>query len=452
MRQLAGKINTQGLSLFERYVYARFCYRTGLDFITDAEYDELHQFFKGMMPKNKYVLTSYEDDPIPYEILQKVGFADEDIFHYANQVRMECSDELYQQYQDLISDGMAKSIQPYFTLQEVYDAFEAFAGMELCVSVKVDGTFAKAIYQPEKDGLQSFRCAATKARAEAAVPINITRNISRMVPKLVAVKGDTSIVTTGEVFCRESAIQLINNKYGISLKTPRTAGISMIRTKDYMDEDYKYVQYLVHNVNYGDTLSAGLEWAADAGFDVVPYKVFTYDSKSFDDFKEELTELINEMRDLADSLEFPSDGLVVQINDRTLYKAYATDTVYDNGNFAAKVLRWQPGVYESEITSFVPEQNADRFSIKALIKPTMVEGGITVTTLNLFNPAMVIKHDLVEGSKVLFQYKNATTPLFICNAENREFLEDFMRNMRGAGYADGDYGGYGEGDTNEFGV
>ena len=62
--KMQGKIDDSKLSGMERFLLARFCYRNGIEYWSDAEYDEFFAKMQRVYPNNRYVLTSYDDDPV----------------------------------------------------------------------------------------------------------------------------------------------------------------------------------------------------------------------------------------------------------------------------------------------------------------------------------------------------------------------------------------------------
>lgn len=450
MYQFNEKINDKDLSVVEKLYLARFCYKNGISYLTDAEYDYGMRLLKSKIPDHVLVLTSYDDDPIPYGILEKAGFSEEAIAHFGNTIKVSVSEDQEQDLREILDEKVSKSITPNFTWEEVYASFEKVAGYELCISPKIDGIMAKALYQKlEGKPRHKFRMSVTKSRAADSLPINITSNMSRLIPTTFysdnfkeysggAELGD--IIFTGEVFCSEEGVNYINDKYNIALVNGRTAGVSMIRTNDYADEDYSFMNFVVHGVPCCRTLSDGLDFAKKCGFVTVPYIKYTYESMDFEDFQNEIGELIRKVKAISEELGYPTDGMVVEINDRDAFAELISNGVYDGGNFAVKVGSWKPGIYVSELVGIETVQKSDRFSFIGIIKPLRTNSGITVSRINLYNPENIIKNNLTIGCKICFMYKNETTPLFVCNGDDEDEMRIKLDTMDlHAGFADATY-------------
>lgn len=430
--KMQGKIDDSKLSGMERFLLARFCYRNGIEYWSDAEYDEFFAKMQRVYPNNRYVLTSYDDDTVFPDLLEKAGFTDDDIYHFSNQVRADCSDEESAKYREEMLEGVSKGITGLFTLAECYDAAKALAGKELCISLKVDGIRVKALYQKQPSEVQhTYKFATTRGQALGTVPVNITRNVSRILPKSFKTDIDVSnVLIDGECFCYEDAIDYINAKYNTDLKVPRSAGMSMIRTTGYEDSDYQYVAILVHGINLGRTVSEGYEIAEMLGFETVPYMTYTFEDKGYEAFKEEVLGLVRKLKSIGDASGIKSDGMVVCLNDKSDLMELRTDTAYDGGVYAFKVGEWSPGIYTSTIQKIVFDQQADRVSFKALIEPVRTQSGITVQTINLYNLATIVRNDLHEGGNITFRYKNETTPLLVDKSEDAFAMFGGARNAK----------------------
>lgn len=415
MYRMKGKIDDRNLDLYERYILARYCYRVGIPYWDDAFYDKVNSDFMRINPNDRYVRSSYDDDPVPFEILIDAGFAEEDIRHLANMVRVsyEQDDPCVRAYREALQERESKSIVPYFRMEEAYKAMESLAGNELCLSVKIDGIKGISLYSSFPDKRIHKFCYATTRGGKEGNPINITKNISRILPTSVPLQfGINNLIIEGEVLCIKSAIEWINRKHGINLKVPRSAALSMIQTDEYDNEDYNYLVYLVHNFPLGSTLSEGFEIAKELGFEVVPYRVYQYTSKSFAEFRREIAEIISEMKAIADESDFKSDGLVVSLNSRSELLRLSKEGLYDGGILSLKIGEWEPGVYRGKVLSVSAIQQAENFSFKLNIAPVRTDSGVTVSTLNMYNLAAIVANDIEIGDMVEFEYKNETTPLF----------------------------------------
>lgn len=421
--KIQGTLNTSNLTRMEQFVLARFCYRNGIEYWTDEQYDCFARELAGLQPENRYVLSSYEDDPIDIGLLERAGFTDEDINYFISCVRVESSADTTQ-YRDALTEGVTKSITPLFTFRECYEAAKAFTGKELCISLKVDGIHVKALYrQTPPSVLHTLRFAATQGRAQGSTAIDITRNVSRIFPKSFLSESLGDIFIDGECFCYESAIDYINGKYDLNLKVPRSAGLSMIRTTEYEDVDYQFVNILLHDISLGDTKTESFEIARSLGFETVPYFKHVFKSTTYDDFCKEVLELVDKIAKMGEDEGLTSDGMVVSLNSKQELLGLRSDSMYDGGVYAFKIGKWSPGIYTSRVQNILCEQQADRMSFKAIIDPIKTQSGIVVSTINLYNLAMIIKNGITVGSEITFQYKNETTPLLIERGKSVNCLE-----------------------------
>lgn len=430
MYQIQGNIDCSKLSDFEKYIYARFAYRNGIEYITDAQYDELERRMRVEHPTSVYLHTTYDDDPVPIDILESVGYTDEDILYFTTQTRTD-SNDIDPMLQDKLDEQVSKSCFPYIDFESAYKAMEAVAGKELYIGLKVDGIKTRNLFQMDSNvdpslGHMKHVLSLTRARANGS-PINITPNVSRVIPHTLTGEkliGRDFLIVNGESYYDGECIDYVNSKYHIDLKTPRSAGLSFLRNSEYDPTDYANLMFWAFKVDYGETVSEGLDLAEELGFNVVPYILYVYKSKPFAAFVKEFTEIIDCMHKLADKEGIPTDGLVVQLNNKSDFDELVTETQYDGGMFALKIGAWAPGMYTSTVVDIDIRQQTEQCSVKVQIVPTKTQSGVTVSMINMYNLENLITSGVVVGSKIVFQYKNETTPLFVSCIGMDENIDD----------------------------
>lgn len=431
--ELPNDCKMETLTPMEKFALARFCYNLGIFMWDDDTYNREEQKLKKFLPDNEFANRSYEDDPIPFDVLNKLNLDDSIYFEMVSQqtTTLENESPEYKKYLDIMGERMSKSINPKYNMKEAYRVFERLAGYELCVSPKIDGVYAKLAYEKMGSTSESsdyrFKCSISRARGDNA-PINYTNNMSRIAPKAFTTEENginQFVVMSGETFCDMDAVEYVSEKYDMNLKTSRSAGKSMLQNNIYLAEDYSYMKIVIHGTDFKERMSEGYDFATDLGFTVVPYVVRTYEHMQFSEFEEWVEQLIDEVLEKCDrfaevyGFHLLLDGLVVAVDDRKESAKLETEGIYDEGSFALKVLRWAPGVYMTKVLSINFEQKASNIGLVAAVEPIKTTSGITISRVNLFNPRTLILNDITVGSEIVIMYKNETTPLFICNSTDR---------------------------------
>lgn len=391
------------MDLKDTVLLARFAYQYGHPIVEDAWYDEA---IKQLAAQGIHVNPIYEDDPIPWDILRANGIKDEEVYEWIGKPAPYAESD---KYYDIVDEAKSMSIRSVNNFADAYDWFSQLSpNTELVFTPKIDGINTRRGYQYVDESLK-FRVAMTRGRSSDA--IDITRNVSYITqPEIRNVDIQHDLVLYSESFCRKEDIPYISAKYGIPLKIPRNAGLSMMRVTSYEQEDFKYLHSLVFRCDVAETLSGGLDWAKAHGFQTVPYTLYMWKgAMEFSQFKTWLNHLIEQTKAYTDARGWPTDGVVVEINSRSAFVEGGIDHGYSEANLALKVGLWEPGIYQSRVLDIEIVQQDETASCKAIVAPVTTTGGQEVTTVNLFNPAIMIANKIHIGSVIKFRYKNETT-------------------------------------------
>ena len=394
--------------LLDKVKVARCMYAHGAEFISDAEYDQL---IDALRSEGIILDPIYENEEIPFEAFERVlNIAPSEVYkllgtadnvEYTSNFDAAVTSDL-----DFLSESESLSITSVNTFEDAYQWFKDHAGIELVISTKIDGINTRRGYKYTDDGLQ-YRASLTRGRRSD--PLNITENLAKISPLTLNTDITNDLVVYSETVAFKNAIDYINEKYNADYTMPRNLAMAMMRTDKFEKEDYKYLKSYVFRIDWGQKQSDGLELARELGFDVVPYVLYTYNNEPFAEFKKQMEDTISKLKDVADSMDVITDGMVAEINDRTAYGVADVTNNYSSANLALKIGLWQPGVYESVVTNLDIRQQSERCSCVAIIEPIKAKGGQTISRVNCFNPAVLFEYNILPGSKIRFQYKNETT-------------------------------------------
>lgn len=145
-----------------------------------------------------------------------------------------------------------------------------------------------------------------------------------------ALKGRVEV--RGEVVCKKANLKLMRNQY----KDCRSAASSLCNMME-PDPDCELLQFCVWDViadrwNYGPEANIGLDMAKASGFKDVYYVCNNLeDGYHFGDTLQRYFDA-----EKRESLEFPTDGVVIRVNHRSDFKALGATAHHPKGSIAYK--------------------------------------------------------------------------------------------------------------------
>lgn len=415
-------INCKDFTAEEYYILARFMYRIGYRICEDVDYDALEKELKNKYKTDttslfsnddksitKYLERSYDDDPIPYDLLGR-AMTTEQMNMLLRGVDLGSSEDT-----SIVND-VSKSMKAYRTLDEAYDWITSNKQYEFCISPKIDGINTTSAYHLA-GGHRVLKY--TRTRGRSGRHFDITANARYVLP--IAVDTDEDLTIAGEAIYPSEDLHVLNEALEYSgddtIVTPRGGALSALRRSNLNAEVYEYLKIFVFRCNLGKSFADGLDIASKLGFLVVPHEVYKFSYTTKQEYEKELTDLIWKYKTKMDAMNIATDGIVLQINDRTVSIDMQTNTLHDGDNLAVKALAWEPGIYTSRIRSFIMKNSTSQFCCKALIDPVYTESGKKLSVVNLYNPETLITNGLKVGSLIEINYKNETTINFLRKLE-----------------------------------
>ncbi len=391
---------------------ARYMYANGVTHISDADYDN---YCRSLVDSGITLDPIYENDPVPYEAFAQVmGYSKEETDAYlANHNIIAASPVVSSslfaddtQDLDFLTESASLSINAVHKFEEAFSWFTKHQDEEIVISTKIDGINTRRGYMNCGDHLE-YRAALTRGRSSD--PINITENMRIISPKTVTGCNE-SLVIYSETVVKSAFIDEANQKYDSTYTIPRGLAMAMMRVADkFAVEDYENLKSFVFRVDWGKTLVDGLELARKLGFDVVPYITYTYKGESFVEFKQQMEQIILQLKTATDSMDIITDGMVAEVNDRVTFSSGEISNNYSSANIALKIGLWEPGVYSSKVVELDLNPQFDRCACVAIVEPVVATGGQTISRVNCYNPSILFERNILPGSTIRFEYKNETT-------------------------------------------
>ena len=372
------------------YMLARYMYRIGKPIMND----KLFNTYENILDKNNLVdkdiiNRSYDDDPIPYNLLKELGWEKHIVDLGVNSP-----------YAKYLDEEKSLSITPLINYEDIYNYCLSHRHLELIVSLKVDGISCKTLYMNGDYML-------TLSRARSGNGLDYTNGMRKILP-LNTDMVEKEVKIYSESFVEHSYLDTLKEKYDMSsYKTPRTAGTSLLRV-NHSDEDYRALHSLVFGAEglpYS-TISATLEHLDKRGFEVVPYIVLKPDTipSDFNEFKIFIKKLCD--RFFENTKEIPSDGIVIDVND--IHHEAIVNGKYSTRNIAMKIEQWSFRYYKGIIKNILLEQRAVNASCRVEIEPMKTSDGCEARIVNVHNPRILIDNNYKVGSEVYYERQSGT--------------------------------------------
>lgn len=341
-------------SLESQYRLASKAYAEGEPIMTDAEFDELENKLREL------------GSPL-------VDLVSEDFLEEGTS--QEVSYETF-------------SIRSPKNWEGVREFFEAFPDSTFVATLKMDGICTKLAI--DSNGLIS-----QSRNRGSRTAIDFT-GAMRIVLGDMKIRKPVSI--TGEAFVPWEDLEYFREKYNKDKYVmPRSAAISLLRTPyEHDEEDVKKLKFraFATDMKLLD-YEASLQWLKAKGFEIPKYKVFKIDLSK--DIEEQLLPIMNEV----DTGE-PSDGVVIQVNERGENFKPSIQGKYMSTQIAVKLGKWGGQVYEAEVIGLNIGMAKGNKGVTLQIKPFTLEDNSTINKVNAYNLGIVQRNKIKKGSIIKF--------------------------------------------------
>lgn len=392
------------------YILARYFYRIGESVISDAFYDRVDRFLRANYYEDfkEYLERSYDDDPIPMELLHLIG---------VNPIQIGKLSEERKSLYNYLNEDKSLSIRSVITYEAAYPFFERAKefGLDLMVSLKMDGVNTKMLYVNDE-----FALSLSRGRA-AGDSFDYTDNSAKVMP-LVFKTGQKIVKVTGESFVDYSGLVLLREKYRKpdGYVTGKSAAISLLRVKHEL-EDYSHLHTYIFSAEVGETLEESFRLAEENGFNVVPH--FLIKANEIPDTLGKFKvwakrEIFDKVWDIRGGI--PSDGIVVEVND--LNWTGTQHNQYVDRQIALKFEQWSYPVYKSVITKILIEQQRVNKSVRVEIEPVITADGNRAGFVSVHNPSILVKNNLFVGQTIYFERVSNAVNTVIYGERLKELL------------------------------
>jgi len=237
--------------------------------------------------------------------------------------------------------GKADSLRPFthtlplMSLDNSYDLNELKAFTERCERL-AEGRRLEYVAELKIDGLsvslhyENAILTVGATRGDGQTGDEVTQNVRTIKSVPLRLKKDRPehAEVRGEVFLSRSQFDRINAELEMqgekTFANPRNCASGTLRMLDSQIVASRRLDMFPYDLFSGnqkmfETHWENFEWLKQNGFNVNPYRALCV---NFD----QLTEFVNEMESIRDSLDYDIDGVVVKVNSTSLQQEFGTTT------------------------------------------------------------------------------------------------------------------------------
>lgn len=398
---------------FDIWILARYFYRIGeAPIITDSVYDRMTNLFKEKCydELHEYLDRTYDDDPIPYDLLEEIG-----VRPYVPVTKIGRNDLF-----DLLNEDKSLSIDSIVNYRSAYDFLmdKVDNKLDVVASLKMDGVNVKSLYQSGKFSL-------SLSRGRASNSFDFTDQAAYVLPAFI--NNDLpELRVTGECFVVKEGLEKLRAKYAQDkYKTSKSAAISLLRVKHSIN-DYKDLRLKVFAAEgLADTVIKTFEILKSFGFDVVPYLFIPWDTipKDYDEFCVWLRDAVfQQMHDAQLAGDMPADGVVLEVNNYGWQDTISNQ--YSNRQIACKFDFWAFESYKAIVKEIVIVQRRVTASVRVKIEPMQTNDACEAKIINIFNPSILIHNDIKVGDFVYFERNSGAVNILIHGKRLDDLLKE----------------------------
>ncbi len=398
---------------FDIWILARYFYRIGeAPIITDSVYDRMTNLFKEKCydELHAYLDRTYDDDPIPYDLLEEIG-----VRPYVPVTKIGRNDLF-----DLLNEDKSLSIDSIVNYRSAYDFLmdKVDNKLDVVASLKMDGVNVKSLYQSGKFSL-------SLSRGRASNSFDFTDQAAYVLPAFI--NNDLpELRVTGECFVVKEGLEKLRAKYAQDkYKTSKSAAISLLRVKHSIN-DYKDLRLKVFAAEgLADTVIKTFEILKSFGFDVVPYLFIPWDTipRDYDEFCIWLRDAVfQQMHDAQLAGDMPADGVVLEVNNYGWQDTISNQ--YSNRQIACKFDFWAFESYKAIVKEIVIVQRRVTASVRVKIEPMQTNDACEAKIINIFNPSILIHNDIKVGDFVYFERNSGAVNILIHGKRLDDLLKE----------------------------
>lgn len=271
--------------------------------------------------------------------------------------------------------------------------------LRFVATLKINGHAVRAVWEYGELVLATSRGRGTAGKdltSQMRVILGAHNSSFSHIP-LVEVRGEVAM--TFDNFERAK-------EFNPDVKSAFTAVSSMIRASA-SDEEVKLLDFLAYEVLYEGSafshLSEKYDYLESCGFKIPLGMVFKTDSANLDN---KLQDLLLKLEKYVESYEYYTDGVVIQVDDYTLFNALGAEDKFRYGNIALKMGYWEQNTYVGYVGEVVWEQGKTKLTPVILLREKVLTAtGASPSRIPVYTPANLLTlNAYTEGSPIHFKF------------------------------------------------
>ena len=318
--------------------------------------------------------------------------------------------------------GKADSLRPFthtvplMSLDNSYDLNELRAFTQRCEKL-AEGRKLEYVAELKIDGLsvalhyENSLLASGATRGDGVTGDEVTPNVRtiRSIPLRLRTESGEHAEIRGEVFLSRSQFDRINAELDMqgekTFANPRNCASGTLRMLDSAIVASRRLDMFPYDVFRGNQKMfashwENFEWLEKNGFNVNPHRQLCEDIG-------ELTEFINKIEAIRDSLDYDIDGVVVKVNSTALQEEFGATTKAPRWAIAYKYPARQAATRLLDIQVQVGRTGA--LTPVAHLEPVLL-AGTTVSRASLHNEDEIKRLDIKIGDTVLIEKSGEIIP------------------------------------------
>lgn len=355
--ELVNKLNT----------YRDEYYNNSKSVVTDAEYDKLFDKLVKLEAETGIIMSNSPTQTVGYEVksaLRKVTHS-----------------------HPMMSLDKTKSVTDLVR----------FIGEHQCIlSLKMDGLTCLLTYE-------NGELVKAETRGNGTVGEDILHNakVFKNIPKTINIKGryeiEGEIIITYDDFEKINAkIKNIDDKY----KNPRNLASGSARQLDSSIAAKRCLKFIAWKDPACVCMSEGLKKAYEYGFTMVPYTLV--DKRHVGNLKD----IVKQMKEFAETLRYPIDGLVLSYNDMEYGKSLGMTGHHPRHSLAFK---FKDDEAETQLLDVEWTMGKNTLTPVAVFEPVGLDGTV-VERASLHNVSIMKNLELSVGDTISVYKANAIIP------------------------------------------
>lgn len=293
-----------------------------------------------------------------------------------------------------------------------------FAHQNKCIaSIKCDGLTTN-IY------VKAGKIVKGVTRGDGEIGQDISNNIPYIynLPHNINTKEDLRITGESVIFEQdfERLKNLVKTSTGKQFSNTRNMASGSLTLLDNQKFAQRKVRFIAFNIEYGfpeiDSLSDCYTKLNQLGFSVVPYV-----SVPINVTEEEMTQITLQLKDLAEELGLPYDGIILRYDSRSYGKSLGRTEKFYKDMIAYK---FENDWYETTLTNI--EWNTSRNGLvipTAIFEEVDVEG-VKINRATLNNLKFINDLKLHKGDTIAISRRNEVIPYVERNYSNHDKVEE----------------------------